>query len=226
MRKNQPPTSPEDLINRLRPFMGRSFLEVSESESVPFTGGLKGKGVVGHWIEDLVGLPRDNDRLDFPWGDLKSKYHHLGKPLGACVIGSLNSLASQMIDENVPFDDFVLGKKIGQTVLVTYCTNRQGGGPTGAGWEKFTFETVSNHVLRSSPYWEGVLEDWEYLKGYAKGAHVCGNYVSSSHKGPHDYLALNSCGGSFSYGGRNLRRRGGIQLKLGKTLVQAISGVY
>lgn len=222
MRKNQPPTSPEDLINRLRPFMGRTFLDVSTSESVPFTGGLKGKGVVGHWIEDLVGLPRDNDRLDFPWGDLKSKYHHLGKKVGGCVVGSLNSLASQMIDEDVAFDDFVLGRKIGETVLVTYCTNRKGGGPTGAGWENFTFESVSDHVLRSTPYWEGIQEDWEYLKGYARGASRVGNFVSSSHKGPHDYLRFNSCSGSFTYEGRNLRRRGGIQLSLGKTLMREL----
>jgi hypothetical protein len=222
MRKNQPPTSPTDLIQRIKPFLGRTFLDVSQSENVPFTGGLQGKGVVGHWIEDLVGLPRDNDRLDFPWGDLKSKFHHVGKEIGGCVVGSLNSLAAEMIEEDTPFEEFILGKKISQTVLVTYCTNRRGGGAAGEGWEKFTFETVNDHVLRNLPQWEGVKEDWEVLKEYTRSAYLSDGFVSSSKKGPNDFLAFNSCGGSFSYGGRNLRRRSGIQLKLGKTLVREL----
>lgn len=202
--------------------MGRDFLDVSQSENVPFPVNLSGKGVVGHFVEDLVGLRRSNDRLDFDWGDLKTKLHHLGIEVGGCVIGSLNSLAAEMIEEDVPFEDFVLGRKIGQTVLVTYCTNRRGGGNAGEGWERFTFESVNDHVLRDMPQWEGVKEDWEVLKEYTRSAYLSDGFVSSGKKGPNDYLSFNSCGGTFSYGGRNLRHRGGIQLKLGKTLMREI----
>jgi hypothetical protein len=221
MRKNQPTVLAEDLVTRVKPFVGLTFAEVAAAEGLTFTN-VNSKGCVGHFVEDLVGLPRDNDRMDFDWGDLKAKVFHSGREVGGCVIGSLNSLAPEMIDGNVDFDDFVLGKKIGKTVLVTVCTNRQSGGPAGAGWQNFTFESVSSHTLCHLPEWEGVKEDWEFLKGYVKGVALVGGFVSSGQKGPNGFLKFNSCGGAFRYNGRNLRRRGGIQLALGKNLVQKV----
>jgi hypothetical protein len=225
MRKNQPVVTPADLVTKLRPFMGLTFKEVSKTTGITFPESLAGKGCVGHFVEDLVGLPRDNDRLDFNWGDLKTKTHHAGaKKLGGCVIGSLNSLASEMIESDTNFDDFILGKKIGQTVLVVVSSNRKGGGAAGEGWEKFTFETVSDHNLKELPVWEGVCEDWSFLKNYVWQSFLTGTPVSSGKKGPNDYLCFNSCGGQFSWRGRNLRRSGGIQLALGATLVQKVCG--
>jgi hypothetical protein len=221
MRKNQPMVLAQDLVTRVKPLVGLTFSEVAATEGLTFPD-VNGKGCVGHFVEDLVGLPRDNDRLDFSWGDLKAKVFHSGEKVGGCVIGSLNSLASEMIDSNIDFDDFILGKKIGETVLVTVCTNRRGGGPAGVGWQNFTFESVSAHVLRQLPEWEGVKEDWEFLKGYVKGVALVGGFVSSGQKGPNGFLKFNSCGGEFRYNGRNLRRRGGIQLALGKTLVRQV----
>jgi len=225
MRKNQPVVTPADLVAKLRPFMGLTFKEVSKTTGITFPENLAGKGCVGHFVEDLVGLPKDNDRLDYNWGDLRTKTHHAGvKKLGGCVIGSLNSLASEMIESDTNFDDFILGKKVGQTVLVVVSSNRKGGGAAGEGWEKFTFETVSDHSLRKLPVWEGICEDWDFLKDYVHQSFLAGTPVSSGKKGPNDYLCFNSCGGQFSWKGRNLRRSGGIQLALGATLVQKVYG--
>ena len=222
MRKNQPVVTAAELVTKVQPFIGKTFLEVSQETGVPFPQRLKGKGVVGHFVEGLVGLPKDNDRLDYSWGDLKTKTYHAGGQVGGCVIGSLNSLAAQILNDDVKFDDFILGHKIGQTVLVTVCTNRKGGGAAGDGWEKFTFETVASHALRDLPEWEGICEDWEYLKDYVLKCLLTETFVSSSHKGPNDFLCFNSCGGAFKFSGRNLRRSGGIQLALGTTLVRRV----
>jgi hypothetical protein len=221
MRKNQPTVLSEDLITRIKPFVGLTFAEVSRKENLTFPD-INSKGCVGHFVESLVGLSRDSDRLDFSWGDLKTKVFHQGRKIKGCVVGSLNSLASEMVDDDVDFDNFILGKKIGETVLVTVCTNRQCGGPAGAGWQNFTFESVSAHTLRHLPEWEGVKEDWEYLKEYTREAVETGGFVSSGEKGPNGYLGFNSCSGSFTYEGRNLRRRSGIQLKLGFDLVRRV----
>lgn len=224
MRKNQPVVTPAELVAKVQPFVGKTFLEVAELTGVSFPQRLQGKGVVGHFVEDLVGLPKDNDRLDYAWGDLKTKTFHAGQKLGGCVVGSLNSLASELLDDDVNFNDFVLGHKVGQTVLVTVCTNRKGGGAAGDGWERFTFESVAAHALRDLPEWEGVCEDWEYLKDYTFKCLLSGTHVSSSKKGPNDFLCFNSCGGSFKFAGRNLRRSGGVQLALGATLVRRVCG--
>jgi hypothetical protein len=222
MRKNQKPVTPAEIVAKLLPFVGKTFLEVSELTGVPFPAAGKAKGVVGWFVEALVGLTRDNDRLDYEWGDLKTKVYHAGKEIGGCVIGSLNSLANELLEDDVAFDDFILGKKIGQTVLVTVCTNRKGGGTAADGWENFTFEGVSTHALRDLPEWQGVCEDWEWLKNHIAKCAIEGVYVSSSQRGPNDFLRLNSCGGSFKFCGRNLRRNGGLQLALGKTVVQKL----
>ena len=224
MRKNYEQKTPEQLVAELSPFVGKTFAEVVTETGVRFPERLAGKGVVGHFVEDLVGLPKDSDRLDYGWGDLKSKTYHAGAKLGGCVIGSLNSLADELLTADVDFDEFVLGRKIGQTVLVTVCTNRRGGGKAGDGWERFTFESVSSHALNQLPQWQGVKEDWEFLKNYVFQSVLTGTPVSSSKKGPNDYLTFNSCGGAFKFQGNNLRRRGGIQLALGATLVREVCG--
>jgi hypothetical protein len=221
MRKNQPTVLAQDLVTRVKPFVGLTFSKVAATEGLTFTN-INSKGCVGLFVERLVGLPPGPDRLDYPWGDLKAKVFHAGEKVGGCVIGSLNSLASEMIDGDVDFDDFILGKKIGETVLVTVCSNRHKGGPAGVGWQNFTFESVSAHVLRNLPEWGGVKEDWEFLKEYTREAVEKGTFISSSKGGPNDFLTFNSCGGEFRYNGRNLRRRGGVQLALGKTLVRQV----
>jgi hypothetical protein len=127
-----------------------------------------------------------------------------------------------MVDDDIAFEDCVLADKIGKTVLVTVCTNRTKGGPTGAGWENFTFETVGCHDIRNLPQWTKVVEDWEFLKEYCRDAARTGGYVSSGKKGPNDHLCFNPFAGSFTYKGRNLRRNGGLQLALGSTLVNEL----
>ena len=211
----------DDLVLKIKPFIGHTFGEVSRSEGVPF-GNVNSKGCIGNFVQDLVGLRKGPSRLDYSWGDLKSLSHHLRQLLGRCVIGSINSLADQMIDEDIPFDDCVLADKVGKTVLVTVGTNRPQEEIPGAGWEKFVFETVGCHDLRHLPQWEGVVEDWEYLKEYCRSADRTGGYVSSGKKGPNDYLCFNPFAGSFTYKGRNLRRNGGLQLALGSTLVNEL----
>ena len=222
MKKNQPFVPFDKLVDRIKPFIGLSFAEVSNSQGVPF-GNPNSKWCIGLFVQDLVGLKQGPSRLDYPGdGDLKSLSHHIREALGACVVGSISSLASQMIDDDVPFDDCVLADKIGKTVLVTVGTNRSKGGPTGTGWEKFTFETVGLHDVRRLPQWGKVTEDWEYLKEYCRNATRTGGHVSSGKKGPNDYLCFNPMAGSFTYGGRNLRRNGGLQLALGATLVNEL----
>jgi hypothetical protein len=228
MRKNYEQKTPEQLVAELSPFVGKTFAEVVNETGVRFPERLAGKGVVGHFVEDLVGLPKDSDRLDYGWGDLKTDTYHQGCKLGGCIVGSLNSLASEMLVDDVDFDEFVLGRKIGQTVLVTVCTNRRGGGKAGDGWERFTFESVSSHALNQLPQWQGVKEDWEFLKNYVHNCVVKDDYVSSSKKGLNGYLTFNSCGGEFKFQGRNLRRptnkSKGVQLALGATLVREVCG--
>ena len=226
MRNNQTVVTPQNLVEKLKPFVGKTFLEVSKLTGVSFPDKLGSKGCVGHFVEDLVGLPRDNDRLDFEWGDLKTKTYHKGQKVGGCVVGSLNSLVSELLDSNVCFDDFVLGKKIGQTVLVGVCTNRKGGGDFGEGWKNFTFESVSSHALNQTPEWKGIVEDFEFLKSYVSQCFLTGEKVSSGKKGPNDFLTFNSCGGAFNFRGFNLRNSGGIQLALGATLVRRVCGSY
>lgn len=224
MRKNQPVTTPESVVEKLKPFVGKTFLEISESTGVPFPTSGDSKGVVGWFIESLVGLSRDNDRLDYPWGDLKAKVTHKDRKPGNIVVGSLNSLVDILLDDSIPFAEVILGRKISQTVLVMVNSNRKGGGGLNAtsGWENYTFDSVSNHLLRDMPEWQGVCEDWSSLRSYVWDCILSNKFVSSGRKGTNNFLCFNSCGGKFMLRERNLRKNGGLQLALGSNLVQKL----
>jgi hypothetical protein len=56
MKKQCYELSPEDLTSLILPFVGKTFLDVSKKQGVPFPKNLNGTGVVGHFVEDLVGL--------------------------------------------------------------------------------------------------------------------------------------------------------------------------
>jgi hypothetical protein len=174
----------------------------------------------------VAGIPRGNDRLDFTkeTAEFKSTSFHEGADLSACVIGSINSLAKEMIDEDVAFENSVIGQKCFRTVMATVCTNRKKGGPAGAGWESFTLETVDNHPLIEMPEWGGIVEDWEHLKGYVRHEALSGGFVTSSARGPNDFLCFNPCKSPFRYNGRALRESGGgLQLAFGATLMLRIT---
>jgi hypothetical protein len=215
-----------EVIRKLSPLKGLTFSEIKRLSGVEFTSKLGHKGCVGHFVEGLAGLPKSNERLDFKkeGGELKTKVYHKGCELGACVVGHINELAAEMIEQDVSLEESIIGQKMFKTVLVTVCSNRKGGGPAGAGWESFTLETVDNHPLLEMPEWEGIVEDWEYLKEYTRHASLSRGFVSSSAKGPNDYLCFNPCSASFRYNGRALRKSGGgLQLALGATLMRRIT---
>jgi DNA mismatch repair protein MutH len=221
-RHTQTPITPQDLVAKLQPLVGKTFYQLSVETGLPFHYNVNSKGVVGLYIEDLVGLSHDNDRLDFSWGDLKALIAHLGQEPGICVIGSLNSLAPKMLDENVSFDNFILGQKVANTVFVFVNTNRKKGGPAGVGWEKFTLESVSAHALKDSSEWGKVCEDWEDLKLKVREIYFKGEKVSSSLTGKNGLLCFNSCAGKFQWQGSNLRKQGGIQLAFGSLLMRKL----
>ena len=225
MRNPEDVPSVSQVVKKLRTFKGFALGEISRITGVKFSEKLGHKGCVGHFIEDVAGIPRGNDRLDFTEviAELKSKLLSRGAGLSACVIGSINSLPEEMVDEDVSFEDSVIGQKCFRMVIVTVCSNRGSGGPAGEGWEKFTLETVNDFHLLEMPEWEGVKEDWEYLKRCVREAARGGYTVSCGTKGPNDYLCFNPSNGSFRYKGEPLRKSGGgLQLALGATLMRRL----